>query len=100
MFSIEPSYYAVAQGSNVTLRGVNFDELPDDAIGLISYRNDNPLQGLNLSGYQVPITDKTAESLVVEVAPHSSSNVYGYVGAIVSSDLQTIYWRNDTKPLP
>lgn len=101
MFYVEPSYYAVAQGSRVILGGVNFDMLPDDAIAVFSYNNNTPLEGLNhSSGYRVPITEKTSESLLIEVPPTGSGHIYAYIGGIVSSDGQQVYWRNDAKPLP
>ena len=101
--NISPSYYA----ENVTvtgydLTGKGFPGIPDDAVGVLAYDNNNPEQyKTTQSNYNLyKITAKTKETLnleQVEVAPHSQPN---YLGCIVSADRQTTYWVNDTKPLP
>lgn len=64
--------------------------------------NTNPLQYRNsVQPYQVfDIVEKTDTYLKVKqrsVAQHSSNN---YLGGLLSNDRETIYWTNETNPLP
>ena len=76
--------------------------IPNDAIGLMSYENENPLQFLNDTEQQhlYDILEKTDGLMTLRVKLATALSAPNYLGAIVSSDRQTVYWVNDTKPLP
>lgn len=85
---------------NIT--GENFDIIPDDAIGIIAFHNDIPLQYVDTedAAHKFVIASRNEESLVLR---HNSSAVHyapSFLGAIVSGDRSRIYWVNNTNPLP
>lgn len=76
--------------------------IPGGATGIVSFNNDEPLERLNdTSGYySVPIMERFATRLLLRPwSPHGFQYPY-YLGAIVSADRQTIYWVNNSRPLP
>lgn len=83
--------------------GLGFDNIPDDALGILATDNNNPLERLNtdVRDYLFNITSKNNELLSLhqsyDTAPHT---VNSYLGAIVSNDRSEIYWVNRTNPLP
>ena len=88
--------------SEYKLAGGGFDTIPAGSIGIVSGVNNNPLQNLHdLTENRIydisEISDNSAV-LVQRVAYQYGSTTY--LGASVSPDRQTIYWINDTKPLP
>lgn len=100
---ISPSYYAADETQNgYILKGENFDMIPADAVGVMSRLNDEPLENLNSSVraflYRIDASTKKEMTLVQESEQALSANTY--LGAIVSNDRQTVYWVNETKPLP
>lgn len=100
---ISPSYYAAGeQVGNFVLKGSNFDKLPADAVGVIANDNDRPLYfvGTATDTQTFEIVSKTATTLEVAQVTTSSHSLPIYLGAIVSADRETIYWVNNTKPLP
>lgn len=84
------------------MSGGGFDTIPEGSIGIISGNNNNPLENLNNQTenriYNVTVLGDDSAVLVQRVAYQYGSATY--LGAIVSPDRQTIYWINDTKPLP
>ena len=85
-----------------TLIGENLDMIPEDAVGLYALSNAEPLSFINTTDetllYDVKSVGSGRLELVArEVAVHGVRN---YLGAIVSNDRQTIYWVNNTRPLP
>lgn len=84
------------------LRGRGFSEIPDDAIGIGSNSNSDPLRFKDavVETNLMRITEKNdIELKFTQDAPHGHNNPT-YIGAIVSADRQTIYWVNNTQPLP
>lgn len=83
--------------------GENFDVIPDDALGIIAYRNDIPLQLLNTqSPSQLFRIISKEDGLMVlrqsyDSGPHERNS---YIGGIVSEDRSKVYWVNNTNPLP
>lgn len=101
--TISPAYYASVSGglAPINYTGKNFDLIPDDAIILLSTRNEEPLMNINNStAYNYEnIVEKTDSIMKSQFnSPHSRTKCYP--GAIVSEDRKTIYWVNNTKPLP
>lgn len=76
--------------------------LPVDAVGIFAAANDAPLQFLNATTdpflYEI---NRLSDSEVVAVCK-SPTGGHGanYLGAIVSADRATVYWVNETEPLP
>lgn len=100
---ISPSYYAAGeQVGNFMLRGSLFDKLPADAIGVIAISNDLPLRYIDTENptQMFRIVSKTDTAIEVEQVSSSTHTLGVYLGAIVSADRQTIYWVNNTQPLP
>lgn len=81
------------------LEGHNFDMIPGDAFGLYATNNGNPLQNRR-DNYGYVITEKTATHMVLASTAASSAHPANFLGGIVSSDRETIYWTNETNPLP
>lgn len=104
VFNIAPAYYASITDvrARFVLSGSGFEDLPSDAVGLVSTSNNDPLREINstLTSVILPLDVLSNTSLIAEHAEIHSIRVPFYVGAIVSADRQTIYWVNDTKPLP
>lgn len=101
--SVTPNYYAAGvESTRYELTGHNFDKLPTTAVGILSQNNDDPLQFNNqhVSSVTYRIISRRESSLVLEQNLHFAHNTPSYLGAIVSDDGQTIYWVNNTRPLP
>lgn len=101
--SIRPTYYA--QGfhkADFVLEGTNFQLIPLDAIGVLSTDNDNPLINRNTNNPDniVPITMLSPFGLTLEQDAIHNRSYNVYLGTIISADRQTVYWENNTKPLP
>lgn len=84
------------------LNGVNFDLIPSNAVGIVASDNNNPLQNRDAeSGDRLySIVEKTSNTMRMVLRATSSHVLNVYLGAIVSSDRETVYWVNNTKPLP
>lgn len=84
------------------LQGNYFNYVPDDAIAIISYENDNPLEYLDDTGlsHYLVLSDKTDNSMKATGNGSYSFPRNVYLGALVSADRSEIYWVNETKPLP
>lgn len=100
---IVPTYYAAGTGTFRTeLRGTGFSLIPSNAVAIISESNDYPMgyQHTSNQKYIFPITVIDSQTAVVEYqnALHFDNPIY--VGGIVSEDRETIYWVNETRPLP
>lgn len=84
------------------MAGGGFDNIPAGSIGIISGANNNPLQFLqDLTENRIYDISEISDNSAVLV--QRMDYLYGsatYLGAIVSPDRQTIYWINDTNPLP
>lgn len=100
---INPNYYAGGVlNTGFNLMGSDFDVIPSDAVGLYARYNDNPLEfRYSLSpSLLYSITEKTNEAMSLESNNSETTHGKNYLGAIVSNDRSTIYWVNNTKPLP
>lgn len=103
MFDVSPNYYAKnTQPSEFILKGLNFDLIPDNAIGIYSRNNNDPLQYIqeeeDIRLYT--IIEKSDTSLTLHHKTTSDVSVNVYLGGIVSPDRTIVYWVNNTKPLP
>ena len=101
--TIEPTYYAQGQETgSFVLIGNNLDKIPAGAIGVYASRNNQPMQHrYDREDYHIwNITEQAPERLVLtpKVVYQLSNNIY--LGGILSYDGETIYWQNDTSPLP
>lgn len=86
-----------------TLRGKGFAHLPDHVVGIQAESNDDPLSNRNAVNrrllFNVAIKTDTEMTLVAaDGGSTHGGNVY--LGAVLSSDREVIYWLNDTRPLP
>lgn len=101
--SVNPTYYAArVLNSGFVLKGKGFSLIPNDAIGLYSNQNNNPLvyrQSLSPDTLYV-IENKTNTTIEFVSMEPLETHGANYLGAIVSADRQTIYWINETMPLP
>ena len=73
-----------------------------DAVGIFANSNDSPLTYKDTSGATLlyRIASRSNTELILESLSPTTGGGANYLGAIVSSDRQTIYWINDAKPLP
>lgn len=76
--------------------------MPDDAWGLISDDNDEPLkyQGVSDNNYRFIVKSKDAHAMRFEQFYGSLSLGASYFSAILSADRQTVLWVNNTRPIP
>lgn len=100
---ISPAYYAevTADYAPFEIFGAGFDELPADAVGLLSVDNDKPLMYREISGsrYLQTIIEKSDTRMLMQgFVAHTFSNIY--LGAILSADKSVVYWVNTSRPLP
>lgn len=103
MFNVSPNYYAPGvENIRYELNGVHFGMIPNDAIGVLADGNNAPLAYIDTpyDSLLFSISDKTENRMVLTQNTTGSHGSNTYLGAIVSSDRQTIYWINDSKPLP
>ena len=103
--SISPAYYAIQTDYSiyrVDLVGRGFSLIPDDAIGIASYDNEDPLQNrYSDEGYNLQdVIVESDGSMYTQYISSHRLNENMYLGAIVSNDRETVYWVNETRPLP
>lgn len=84
------------------LLGSGFDSIPGDAVGVTAADNNDPLAGKDNDspGWLYEIQTKNDNQIVLHQVAEATHNIPTYLGAIVSADRQTVYWTNDTEPLP
>lgn len=100
---ISPNYYAPGEAvERYVLMGHNLELIPSDAIGLYARLNNAPLEYINTTDPEAIMDIEVRTDTTISVRPRlvSSHTINNYLGAIVSADRQTVYWVNDTEPLP
>lgn len=84
------------------LRGINFNLIPQDAVGVLMVSNDDPLFNrdttFNNRLFDLNVISDT--ELTATQRNPSEHNTPSSIGAILSQDRQTVYWVNDMRPLP
>lgn len=105
MESITPNYYAArAIVDEYVVRGVGFNQIPDNAVGLYAFRNDAPLAYRETpsgdSPYLFNIVSKSDTEMVLKCERAAEHSDNSYLGGIVSANRETVYWENTTNPLP
>lgn len=103
--SVSPNYYALQEGVSYypySLEGSGFDAIPSDAVGLVASDNFAPLANRynfgSTASYQ--IVTKTENEMQLRYDQEHIVSVPVYLGAIVSADRETVYWVNNSRPLP
>ena len=81
---------------------MHFDLIPNDAVGLFAFQNAVPLTYKDTSNpaLMYEIVSKTDSEMVLRCLSPNTGHGNNYLGGIVSADRQTIFWVNDTNPLP
>lgn len=76
--------------------------IPSDAIGLYANSNDEPLafRFSDLVDDLYRITIRTDNMIRFSAVSPSTVHYDNYLGAIVSNDRQTVFWTNNSRPLP
>ena len=87
---------------NTSLRGVGFNNIPTDAVGIVAIDNSLPLQYRTTESPRLLLTiaEKSDTRVLMTQDEEQSHSLSSYLGAIVSADRRTVYWVNDTSPLP
>lgn len=82
--------------------GNHFLLLPINAIGILAVDNDDPLgyRESTSESYLFDISEISDDLLTLTARQVGGHAFASYLGAIVSADRQTVYWVNDSKPLP
>lgn len=82
--------------------GKGFYLIPNNIVGIMGLSNDEPLslKDTTILAYVCNVIEKTDNKIVFAVDSVHQYSVRGYLGGIVSDDRQTVYWVNNTKPLP
>lgn len=78
------------------------DIVPENAIAVFSGVNDNPLVNRYATDRWVlgeVATVSETRITTTQSDPHDVASAF-YLGALVSPDRETIYWVNNTAPLP
>lgn len=100
---ISPNYYAAGEApTTYVLRGEYFDQIPSNAVGIKSYKNEDPLMYLHTvnAAIEYKIREMTDSTITLRVRnPEFVQTEPSYLGVIVSSDRNTIYWVNNSRPL-
>lgn len=83
------------------MTGRGFNNIPDDALGVLAYSNTAPAENINTErdDWLYLMDEKTPTKLVLRQKISGTHGIQTYLGAIVSQDRQTIYWVNETTPL-
>lgn len=100
---ISPTYYALHErNTDYLLEGHRFDDIPSNAVGLFADDNDAPLGhlGSSVQAYYYDITAKTDTAMNLVARDPKDVLPANYLGAIVSNDGSTVYWVNNSRPLP
>lgn len=100
---ITPTYYASGRWNpEFELRGQNFDLIPDDAMGIISNDNDDPLKlvGEGTRRTQLTIVERGEGYLKLQSNTAHSYDGDFYLGVLMKRSTLEYFWINDTKPLP
>lgn len=103
MSEISPTYYAAGiTVGDYELRGANFNQIPMDAVGVLASNNDLPLENRDVPQAILlfDIVSRTDTEMLMRQRTTISHGVDNYLGAILSADRQTVYWVNETRPLP
>lgn len=84
------------------LTGYNFDVLPQGVLAFLANSNDDPTRNLGSTSnsfiMDIEVTSvNTATATARSTGAHSSPY---YIGVIASADGSTVYWVNNTRPLP
>lgn len=76
--------------------------LPSNAVGILSYSNDNPLANRysTFDDHKWIIARRTDEELTLSQVRSQSHVDPSYLGCIVTNDRGTVLWINENKPLP
>lgn len=84
------------------LQGRGFSEIPVDAIGIGAVSNDNPLQYVETTSRTVLMQVAEKNEFMIRMTQDAVHvhNTPVYIGALVSADRQTVYWVNESRPLP
>lgn len=84
------------------MSGVNFDLIPDDAVGVMAFDNDDPMHWADVrpAAFSVPIESKSETIILLKQAGSFEHTASLYLGCIVSNDGSSVYWVNEKRPLP
>ena len=84
------------------VEGLNLNLIPSDAIGILARSNDNPLELRESSSAAVlvPLTISGVDTITLSQGTAHELSGLTYLGGIVSSDRNTVFWVNTSQPLP
>lgn len=100
---VSPGYYATGEQSpfEFVVKGYNLDALPQNAVAIMSSRNDDPLQYRYSGGnYDMEIISQAKRQVIFRSHYEGTYGTPKYLGAILTADLETILWVNESRPLP
>ena len=98
--AVTPTYYDIVYTTiryHFDVEGSWLTNLPDDARGWFSASNDTPMMGIQ-NGWSIRLVEKSFNHAKFEVNERFQRKVY--LGCITSADGETVYWVNNTQPLP
>jgi hypothetical protein len=101
--SVSPTYYAPGiPFGDIVLRGLNFDLIPDTAVGVMSNKNEDPLYLRDTTdvSYLYNISQRSENEITMTTRAPYAHQLPFYLGAILSADRSTVYWMNESRPLP
>ena len=101
--SITPAYYAAGERPDeFIVRGHNFDLIPNSSVATLSLANETPemYRYSETDSNVADILEKSETEIVFKVRSVVSHSTPRYLGVIVSDDRGTIYWVNNSNPLP
>lgn len=84
------------------LLGNGFNLLPDDVVGVPMSDNGNPsyYRYDNSAVNVMNVIERSNNRIVMRAAESSPHGRITSIGMLLSNDRSTVYWINDTRPIP
>lgn len=84
------------------LSGENFDKMGSEIVGVLATENGDPLHNRDSVNEAILVHEisRTKTTLLLAATMENHYSFPYYLGGILSADRETVYWENNTRPLP
>ena len=103
MNNVSPNYYAGGEiVGDYELTGFGFSKIPQNAVGIFTDRFNDPTGYIDTvsDSFIYDIISKSNTQMILRQRRTDTHTLDNRLGCIVSADRSTIYWVNNTNPLP